>query len=142
MRILGVDYGTVRIGLSLSDPGGILAHSMKVIQRQGDSQAAREIADVVRDEKVGKIIVGLPLHMNGDEGERARQCRAFARRLEKLTGVCTEMYDERLTSVQAERVLIAADVSRKRRKQVVDAMAATLLLQGYLDGHRETRDDI
>ena len=76
MRILGVDYGTVRIGLSLSDPGGILAHSMKVIQRQGDSQAAQEIAAVVRDEKVGKIIVGLPLHMNGDEGERARQCRA------------------------------------------------------------------
>ncbi|RIV18896.1 Holliday junction resolvase RuvX [Alicyclobacillaceae bacterium I2511] len=141
MRILGVDYGTVRIGLSLSDPSGILAHSLKMIHRLGDAQAAREIAEVVRGEQVEKIVVGLPRHMNGEEGERAQQCRDFARRLENLTRVSVDMYDERLTSVQAERVLIAADVSRKRRKQVVDAMAATLLLQGYLDGHRETRAD-
>lgn len=133
MRILGVDYGLARIGLALSDPTGLLAQGLSVLKRVSDDRAVAEIAEIVRREQVELIVVGRPLHMNGSVGERALQCEAFAHLLEQQTGVKTAMMDERLTTVAAERMLIEADVSRKRRKQVIDAVAATLLLQSFLD---------
>lgn len=136
MRILSVDYGLARIGLALCDPTGFLAQGLCVLKRKSDADAARDIADVVCQHEVERIVVGLPLNMNGSSGERAEQCQAFAQRLREATGVQVVMYDERLTTVAAERLLIASDMRRKDRRQVVDAVAATLLLQGYLDSLR------
>lgn len=133
MRVLGIDYGTVRIGLALSDPTGLLAQGLSVLKRKSDVEAVADIADIVKANDVELIVVGLPRHMNGDKGDRALQCERFAESLHEKVGLPVEMYDERLTSVAAERMLVDADVNRKKRKQVVDAVAATILLQGFLD---------
>lgn len=132
-RILGVDYGTVRIGLSVSDPTASLARALQVVRRKSDEAAAEEIAGIARDHEVGEVVVGLPLHMNGSRGEKAEAAHAFAELLREKLGVPVEMFDERLTTVSAQRLLISADVRRDKRKQVVDAVAATVLLQTYLD---------
>ncbi|MCL6598243.1 MAG: Holliday junction resolvase RuvX [Alicyclobacillus macrosporangiidus] len=136
MRTLGVDYGSARIGLAISDPTGLLAQSLTVLARESDDQAARAIREMAREHGVEEIVVGYPRHMNGSAGGRAAQCEAFAERLREETGLPVVLYDERLTTVAAERMLIAADVSRRRRKQVIDSVAATVLLQGYLDWKR------
>jgi putative Holliday junction resolvase len=133
MRILGVDYGTVRIGLAISDPSGFLAQGLSVLRRKNDEQAVADIVQIIREHEVEEVVVGLPKHMNGSLGEKAQICQAFADMIEKASGLPVAMYDERLTTVAAEKMLIEADVMRKRRKQVIDAVAATLLLQGYLD---------
>jgi len=139
MRILSVDYGLARIGLALSDPTRFLAQALSVLKRKSDEAAATEIAAIVREREVDCVVVGLPLNMNGSTGERALQCRAFADLLRERAGVEVVMYDERLTTVAAERILIEADVRRKNRRQVIDAVAATLLLQSYLDSLRAAR---
>jgi putative Holliday junction resolvase len=139
MRILAIDYGRARIGLALSDPTGMLAQGLSVIQRKSDRQAAEEIGRVAEEHVVEKVVVGLPLNMNGSEGDKAKHCRVFAELIQEITAKPVELFDERLTTVAAQRVLIDADLSRKRRKQVVDAMAAQLLLQNYLDRNRSSR---
>jgi putative holliday junction resolvase len=133
MRILGVDYGLARIGLALSDPTGFLAQGLSVLKRESDEAAVKRIGEIVSEHGVDRIVVGLPRHMNGDVGERGLMCQAFGKRLEEQLGIEVDFYDERLTTVAAERVLAEADMSRKKRKKVVDAIAATILLQGYLD---------
>jgi len=138
-RFLAVDYGRVRIGLALSDPTGMLASDLAVLRRVSDSAAVDAIADLVRTHAVDEVVVGLPLHMNGTVGERAEQCRAFAELIRVCTSKPVAMYDERLTTVAAERMLIAADMRRAKRKQVVDAVAATILLQSYLDFRNRNR---
>jgi putative Holliday junction resolvase len=136
MRTLSVDYGERRIGLALSDPTGLVASALKVISRNDDAQVIDEIAQVVREYEVEHIVVGLPITMKGEAGSKAQIVQAFADTLEKNVSVPVELFDERLTTVSAQRVLIEADVSRKRRKTVVDAVAATILLQHYLDAQR------
>lgn len=136
MRTLGVDYGTVRIGLALSDETGLIAQPLTVVQRSSDRAAVRDIAAITSDRQVQRIVVGLPRHLSGELGERAKQCEAFAQRLRMATHLPVDMFDERLTTVIAERMLIAADVSRRKRRQVVDAAAAAVLLQTYLDARR------
>lgn len=138
MRILGVDYGTVRIGLALSDPTGMLAQGLSVLKRKTDAQALADILQIIHQHGVDEVVVGLPRHMNGSLGEKAQVCQAFADEIATASGLPVAMYDERLTTVAAERMLIEADVMRKRRKQVIDAVAATLLLQGYLDRKSNT----
>lgn len=140
-RFLAIDYGTARIGISVSDSTGLLARSLTVIRRVSDAKAVDSIAELVREHDVDEVVVGLPLHMNGSVGERAEMCRAFAQRIRERIGKPVEMYDERLTTVAAERLLIAADVRRSKRKQVVDAVAATVLLQSYLDFRNRGRSD-
>lgn len=132
-RILAVDYGTVRIGLALSDPSGFLAQSLDVLRRKSDEDAVAKIATIVDERDVHEVVVGLPLNMNGSEGEKATICRRFAQMLESELGKPVHMFDERLTTVAAQRTLIEQDVRRNKRKQVVDAVAATVLLQTYLD---------
>jgi putative holliday junction resolvase len=133
MRILAVDYGERRVGLALSDPTGFLASAFKVILRQSDKQVAQEIAQVVAEQDVEQIVLGNPLTLRGEVGPRAQQVHRFASLLESRINVPITLVDERLTTVSAERVLLEADVSRKKRKTVVDAVAATILLQHYLD---------
>ncbi|MCL6515965.1 Holliday junction resolvase RuvX [Alicyclobacillus sp.] len=136
MRILGVDYGRARIGIAVSDPTGLVAQQLTVLRREDDEQAAKAIAELAREHRVDEIVVGHPKNMNGSVGERAAQCEAFADLLRRRTGLPVALYDERLTTVAAERMLVSADVSRRRRRQVIDAVAATVLLQGYLDWRR------
>jgi len=133
MRILSVDYGLARIGLALSDPTGFLAQGLCVLKRKSDEQAAEEIRQHVIANEVEEVVVGLPKNMNGSLGERAQKCESFARLLEELLSVPVVLYDERLTTVAAERLLIGADMRRDKRKKVIDEVAATLLLQDYLD---------
>jgi putative holliday junction resolvase len=133
MRILGVDYGLAKIGLAISDPTGFLAQGLSVLRRTSDEQAVAAIVSVIRENDVKQVVVGLPRNMNGSIGERAEQCKRFAGMIEKAAGIPVDLYDERLTSVAAERILIGANVRRDKRKKVVDEVAATLMLQGYLD---------
>lgn len=136
MRVLGVDYGQARIGLALSDETALLASNLSVLQRTTDTAACADIVQIATQHGVGKFVVGLPKLMSGALGERAKKCQRFAELLAEASGLPVVLHDERFTTVQAERMLIDADVSRRKRKQVVDAVAATLLLQNYLDSNR------
>ena len=134
MRVLGIDYGRRRIGLALSDEEGILASPFPIYVR-GRSEA-RDIAaltSLIDKHGVEAVVVGLPLNMNGSRGEMAREAAAFADRIRQETALPVELFDERLTSSEAERVLLEADLSRRRRKDLRDSLSAVLILQGHLD---------
>jgi putative Holliday junction resolvase len=134
MRILGIDLGDKRIGLALSDPMGWTAQGLDVIAGAGGTNNdIKRIREVVAKHEVGKVIVGLPLNMDGSAGPRAEKARAFAQRLSRSLGLPVEMWDERLTTVEAQKRLIEVDMSRARRRQVIDQLAAILILQNYLD---------
>lgn len=137
-RVLGVDLGSVRIGLALSDPSGTLASPHSVIMRRGDPDAdRREILAVARAEEVDRIVVGMPRSLNGREGPAARAAREEVDALAAAApDLVVEAYDERLTTVIANRSLIESGVGRSGRKRVVDKVAAAVMLQGYLDAHR------
>ena len=135
-RLLGVDFGHARIGLSISDPLQIIASPLATIQgSKKPAVAARLVAQEIasRSLQIDAIIVGLPLHLNGKESERSTEVRAFSQELEKLTGLRVQLFDERLTSVQAERLMKEASMSRKERASSVDGVASTILLQSFLD---------
>jgi putative Holliday junction resolvase len=138
MRMLGIDYGMARIGLALSDPTGLLAQPFSVLPRVSDKAAVHAICEVAKEYDVDVMVVGWPRNMNGSVGPRATACEVFAERLRVQSGRKVELYDERLTTVAAEKMLVSADVRRKDRKQVVDAIAAAMMLQGYLDRYRAT----
>lgn len=133
MRLMGVDYGDVRIGIALSDPLFITAQTFEVIDRRKTRRPAERIAQIVIEQSVDMIVVGLPVNMNGTMGERVTRTQEFAKELEELTGLQVKWMDERLTTVRAEQILIEGDVRRKKRKSVVDKVAAALILQAYLD---------
>jgi putative holliday junction resolvase len=139
MRILAVDYGLARIGLALSDPTGLLAQGLTVLKRQSDAWAATEITTLAQQYEVDEIVVGHPVHMNGSRGEKAEHCERFAALVREHTSLPVMLFDERLTTVQAEKLLIASDMRRDKRKKVIDEVAATLLLQTYLDAKRFQR---
>jgi putative Holliday junction resolvase len=131
--IAGLDLGTKTIGVAVSDPSLRFAHPRAVIRRtKFSADAAKLLADLAREE-VGAIVVGLPVNMDGSEGPRAQASRAFARNLERLTGLPIVFWDERLSTVAAERALIEMDVSRKKRGERIDSAAAAFILQGVLD---------
>ena len=132
-RVLGIDYGDRRVGLSLSDPLGIAARPLMTLERRSRQQDMDRFRAIVREHEVVRIVVGLPLDMDGTAGRRAALTRTFIDRLREAADVPVEAWDERLTTVQAERVLIAGDVSRARRRRVIDQVAAVILLQSWLD---------
>ena len=138
MRILGVDPGSRRIGLALSDEDGRIALPLDTLVRAGDD-AAQAVADRARDEGAREIVIGLPLEMDGTDGPAAKRARRFATAVERASGVRVVLWDERLTTVAAERALREAGVKGAAKKRVVDQAAATLLLQGYLDARGEGR---
>ncbi len=137
MRILGIDYGTKRLGLALSDEGEILASPLPVRVRTTLAGDVKFLASFVREKEVGRIVLGLPLNMDGSYGEMARAVQGFADELERGCNVPVILFDERLTTSEAERVLVQADISRKKRKSLRDGLAAVLILQGYLDSQRQ-----
>lgn len=135
MRTLAVDYGERRVGIALSDPTGFLASALQVILRQSDKQVADDIATLVEGHEVQRVVLGNPITMKGEVGLKAQHIERFLGLLSTRVNVPVELWDERLTTVSANRTLIEANVSRKKRKGVVDAVAATILLQHYLDAH-------
>jgi putative holliday junction resolvase len=133
MRILGLDYGDRRIGVALSDVFGWTAQGLEMIERKREGEDIRRIAELVKVHEVESIVVGLPKNMNGTIGPRGEICMEFAEELRQTLSMPVHLWDERLTTVAATRTLLEADVSRRKRKLVVDKMAAALLLQNYLD---------
>jgi putative Holliday junction resolvase len=139
MRVLGVDYGEAVIGLAVSDETGRFAQGLMAVRRKGSPRRSEDqmeaIAEIARGEAVAEIVVGLPKNMDGSLGPAARAAEAFARALGDRTGLPVHLWDERLTTRQAERAMIAAGVRRAKRRAALDVAAATLILQAFLD-HR------
>lgn len=133
MRYLGVDPGGKRVGLAISDPGGTFASPLVVLQRRSFEQIVSEIAAICRTEEVGSLVVGLPLNMDGSHGPMAQEASRLAAALGQATGLPADLWDERLSSENAERHLIDADMSRARRRKTIDKVAAQIILQSYLD---------
>jgi putative Holliday junction resolvase len=133
MRILALDYGSVRIGLALSDPTGTLARPLPFLPAKADAKLAREIAALAAKENAGRIVLGLPRHMNGDLGDAAAKVQAFAAALGQATSLKIELVDERLSTVQASRQLQEAGHDARRQRGKIDSEAACVLLQSYLD---------
>lgn len=133
MRRLGIDHGERRVGVALSDEDGLIASPHTTVERRDPKKLVEDIAALAREHEVGEIVVGLPLTLEGREGASARRARRFAEHLEAATGLPLVMWDERLTTLAAERALGAAGVKAKKQKAVVDKVAAALLLQSYLD---------
>ncbi len=137
MRVLGIDYGRKRIGLALSDPDGIIASPLSVYLRSDIRTDVDHIARLARENGVERIVIGLPLNMDGSAGGMADEVAAFAEQLSARVKIPVVTFDERLTSEEAERVLIQADMSRRKRRGVRDSIAAVLILQGYLERARK-----
>ncbi|WLD92190.1 Holliday junction resolvase RuvX [Alkalihalobacillus sp. AL-G] len=134
MRTLGLDVGTKTIGIAVSDGLGWTAQGLETYKRKGNlSDDLSYIRDLVTKNDITKIVVGFPKNMNGTVGPSGEMCQEFAGSIEETLNVPTVLWDERLTTAAAQRMLIEADVSRKKRKGVIDKMAAVLILQGYLD---------
>ncbi len=132
-KILGIDYGDTRTGLSISDDLCIIASPIGTVSASGMKETVDIIADTVKRYSVSKIVLGLPLNMDGTEGERAIRTKRLAAVLTKVTGLEVILKDERLTTVSALRVLDEASVTRDKRKNTVDTMSAQIILQSYLD---------
>ena len=133
MRVLGVDYGEKRLGLAVSDPGGLIALALDTVQVENRRQALAAVVAACRETEAEQVVVGLPLNMDGTRGPMADKADAFADALGRAAGLPVATWDERLSTAAAERVLLEADLSRRKRKKVRDRVAAQVILQGYLD---------
>lgn len=133
MRIMGIDYGDARTGVAISDLLCTIAGSATVVPSRNREKALADIVRLAKENQVGEIVVGLPRNMDGTEGPRAALCREFAEQLKSLTGLPVAMWDERRTTVEAHNILSQHNYHGKKRKETVDAVAATLILEGYLD---------
>ena len=136
MRIMGLDYGSKTVGVAMSDPLGITAQAVETIWRKDENKLRKtcaRIEELISEYEVERIVLGLPKHMNNDLGERAQKALAFGEMVKRRTGLEVVMWDERLTTVEAERTLIENNVRRENRKQYSDKIAAVFILQGYLD---------
>ncbi len=136
MRVLAIDPGTVRLGLALSDPSGTIAQPLSVLSRRSTQEDLQALANLAEAHSVGLIVIGLPRMMDGRIDVAAQEAQAFGADVARVTGLPVKYWDERLTTVAAERYLIDQGKRRIKRRQEVDRMAATLLLQGYLDHER------
>lgn len=132
MRILALDLGSKRIGVAVSDALGLTASGLKVLESRGRERDLQAIRQLVDEYEVEELVVGLPVNMNGSEGPLAEKAREFARLLEEATELPVHLWDERLSTTAANRVLVEADMSRKKRKTVVDKVAAVIILGSYL----------
>ncbi|MGF1621114.1 MAG: Holliday junction resolvase RuvX [Rhodomicrobiaceae bacterium] len=131
--LIGLDVGTKTVGLAISDVTRTVATALHTLKRKKFTVDAAAILELASAREAGGFVIGLPVNFNGTEGPRAQSCRAFARNLAGLTPLPIALWDERLSTAAAERALIEADASRKRRSEVIDAVAAAYILQGALD---------
>ena len=135
MRVMGLDLGSRTCGVAVSDALCVVARHLETIRfaEEDNDKALPRIVELIKEHEVHLLVLGLPKHMNGDIGIRAEISIKFKEKLEKLTGLRVVLLDERMTTMQASRILISADVSRSKRKKVIDQMAAVTILQGFLD---------
>jgi putative holliday junction resolvase len=139
-RIAGIDYGTVRIGIAISDPGRTIASPLENYTRRSREQEETYFRQLAKNEELSLFVVGLPVHLSGSESKKSAEARQFGKRLEEITGVPVTFYDERFTSVEAEQYLLGADMSRKKRKERLDKIAAQILLAAYLESNAENSE--
>ena len=132
MRIMAIDYGDARTGIAISDALGLLTGTTTVIHSRNADKTAEEIARLTREHGVERLVMGFPRNMDGSEGPRAELYRGFAARLEEVTGLTPVLWDERRTTIEAHQILSAGNYHGKKRKNTVDAVAAALILEGYL----------
>ncbi|MBP3204595.1 MAG: Holliday junction resolvase RuvX [Lachnospiraceae bacterium] len=136
MRIMGLDFGSKTVGVAISDPLLLTAQGVEIIRRKEENklrQTLARIEELIVAYEVKELVLGLPKHMNGTEGVRVELTMEFKEKLERRTGLPVTMWDERLTTVAADRTMIEAGIRREHRKEYVDMLAATFILQGYLD---------
>lgn len=133
MRTMGLDLGTKTIGVAISDALGMTAQPITTVRRTNLKADLQALKDLAAEREVTHVVIGMPFNMDGSEGPRADATRQFAATLEKQLGLTVELWDERLSTVSAQRVLLEADLSRERRKKVVDTVAAAIILQGWLE---------
>lgn len=139
MRIIGLDYGSKTVGVAVSDALGLTAQPVETIWRKDENKLRKtcaRIEELIQEYGITKIVLGLPKHMNDDIGDRAEKAIAFGEMLKRRTGLEVVMWDERLTTVEAEQTLIECNIRREDRKKYIDQLAAVFILQGYIDsGH-------
>lgn len=138
MKIMGIDYGDARTGVAISDILCSIVGSATVVPSRNTEKAVADIVRLAKENGVGEIVVGLPKNMDGTEGSRAQLCREFADILKEATGLPVAMWDERRTTVEAHNILSARNYHGKKRKDTVDAVAASLILEGYLAFKKRT----
>lgn len=137
MRIMGLDFGSKTVGVAVSDALLLTAQGIEIIRRQSPNklrQTLARIEELIKEYEVDKIVLGYPKNMNNTEGERCEKTREFKEMLERRTGLPVILWDERLTTVEADRTMIEGGIRRENRKEYVDKLAAVFILQGYLDG--------
>lgn len=137
-RTMALDLGDKQIGIAVSDLSGTIANGLNTLVRTNLQADLAHLVNLVKTREVGLIVIGLPINMDGTSGPRVQKTYEFAEELKQVVKVPLEFYDERLTSMQAERVLLSADVSRAKRKKVIDKLAATIILQDYLNAHKRS----
>ena len=136
MRIMGLDYGSKTVGVAVSDALGLTAQGIEIVRRKSENklrQTLARIEEIAKEYGVEKIVLGFPKHMNNDIGERAEKSLEFKEMLERRTGLPVVMWDERLTTVEADRTMMETGIRRENRKEYVDMIAAVFIQQGYLD---------
>lgn len=135
MKYIGLDVGSKTIGVAISDDFGWTAQGLAIIQwNETDIYSAdQQLKDIIAEHNITKVIIGLPKHMNGSVGERGQKSEIYGKHVEKVHQIPVILWDERLSTMAAERVLLEADMSRKKRKKVIDKVAASMILQSYLD---------
>jgi len=139
MRILGLDYGSKTLGVAISDPFGWTAQGLETITRKEENNLVatiKRLKEIITGYSIDKIVLGLPKNMNNTEGERVEKTLVFKRRLEREFGITVITWDERLSTVGAQRLLNEAEIGKKKQKKVIDKMAAVFILQGYLDANK------
>ncbi|HIV22939.1 MAG TPA: Holliday junction resolvase RuvX [Candidatus Merdiplasma excrementigallinarum] len=142
-RIMGLDFGSKTVGVAVSDGLGLTAQGVEIIRRESESKLRRTLAriqELIEEYSVTKIVLGFPKNMNNTVGDRGEKSLAFRETLEKRTGLPVEMWDERMTTVSANRTLMEAKVRREKRKDYVDQIAAVYILQGYLDRNQNKEE--
>ena len=137
MRILGLDMGSKRIGLAVSDALGITAQGLVTLERKDEKTVLEFLKNIIKEKDVTEIVVGLPLNMDGSSGEQAKNAEGFADILKEKFGLPVKLWDERLSTMEVERIMIAGGASRAKRKKKIDKLAAQVILQGYLDSGRK-----
>ena len=144
MRIMGLDYGSKTVGVAVSDTLGLTAQGIEIVRRKSENklrQTLARIEEIAKEYGVEKIVLGFPKHMNNDIGERAEKSLEFKEMLERRTGLPVVMWDERLTTVEADRTMMETGIRRENRKEYVDMIAAVFILQGYLDSRERTSNE-
>jgi putative Holliday junction resolvase len=141
LRIAGIDYGTVRIGIATADLSVGIAGPYETYNRRSERLDAEYFRRLATEERIGRFVVGLPVHLSGGESQKSREARVFGDWLQQLTGVPVEYFDERYTSAEAEEMLLGAGLTKKRRKERLDQLAAQIMLTAYLEAGAKGQDE-